>query len=107
MNGKNYLEATIKEVYDATVHCGVEKALKWLPDKFICQPFSKIVKEYMSSCDTCQRTKYSNKSPLGQVNMLHVSARARTDITIYFLNISAVFTYCSTLYSNILCKTIT
>jgi len=76
MNSKNYFEDAIKETHDATAHGGVEKTLKWLPDKFICQPFSRLVKEYMASCDTCQRTKYSNKAPLEQVTMLHVPARA-------------------------------
>jgi len=55
----------------------------------------------VASCDTCQRTKYSNKAPLGQVTMLHVPARAWTDITMDFLKMSPVFTYCSTLYPNI------
>jgi len=76
MNGKNYYEDAIKEAYDATAHCEVEKTLKWLTNKYICQPFSRLVKEYVTSCDTCQRTKYSNKPPLGQVTMLHVPARA-------------------------------
>jgi len=101
MKGKNYLEDAIKEAHDATAHGGVEKTKKWLTDKFICQPFSSLVKEYVASCDTCQRTKYSNKLPLVQVTMLHVPARAWTDITMDFLKISPVFTYCSTLYPNI------
>jgi len=101
MKGKNYLEAAIKEAHDATAHGGIEKTLKWLTDKYICQPFSTLIKEYVASCDTCQRTEYSNKSPLGQVTMLHVPARARTDITMDFLKMSPVFTYCSTLYPNI------
>ena len=101
MNDKNYLEDAIKEAHDATAHGGVEKTLKWLPDKFICQPFSSLVKEYVASCDTCQRKKYSNKPPLGQVIMLHVPARAWTDITMDFLKMSPVFTYCSSLYPNI------
>jgi len=101
MNGKNYLEDAIKEAHDATAHGGVEKTLKWSTDKFICQPFSRLVKEYVASCDTCQRTKYSNKPPLGQVTMLHVPARAWTDITMDFLKMSPLFTYCSTLYPNI------
>ena len=33
--------------------------------------------------------------------MLYVPARACTDITMYFLKMSPVFTYCSTLYANI------
>jgi len=53
MNGKNYLEDAIKESHDATAHGGVEKTLKWLTDKFICQPFSRLVKEYLASCNTC------------------------------------------------------
>jgi len=54
MNGKNYLEAAIKEAHDATAHRGVEKTLKWFPDKFICQPFARLSKKYVPSCDTCQ-----------------------------------------------------
>jgi len=101
MNSKNYLEESIKEAYDATAYGGVEKTLRWLPDKFICQPFSRLVKEYVASCDTYQRRKYSNKPPLGQVTMLYVPARACTDITMDFLKMSPVFTYYSTLYPNI------
>jgi len=101
MNSKNYLEDAIKEAHDATPYGGVEKTLKWLTDKFICQPFSTLVKKYMASCDTCQRTKYRNKPPIAQVTMLHVSARAWTDITMDFLKMSPVFTYCSTFYPNI------
>jgi len=76
MNGKNYLEGIIKEVYDVMVHNRVEKMSKWLPDKFICQLFSRLIKEYIVSCNTCQWTNYSNKPALGQVTMLHVPARA-------------------------------
>jgi len=101
MNGKNYLEAATKEAHDATAYGGVEKMLKWLPDKFLCQPFSRLIKEYVVSCDTCQRTKYSNKPPLGQVTILHVAARGWTDITMDFLKMSPVFSYCSTFYPNI------
>jgi len=101
MNGENYLEDAIKEAHDATAHGGVEKTSKWLTDKFICQAFSMLVKEYVSSYNTCQRTKYSNKPPLGQVTMLHVPARVWTDISTDFLKMSPVFTYCSTLYPNI------
>jgi len=101
MNGKNYLEDAIKEVHDATAHGQVEKTWKWLTDKSICQPFSRLIKEYVASCDTCQQTKYSNKPPLGKVTMLHVPARAWTDITMDFLKMSPVFTYCSNLLLNI------
>jgi len=55
MKGKNYLENAIKEAHDAMAQCGIEKTLKWLTDKFICQPFESLVKEYVASCDTCQQ----------------------------------------------------
>jgi len=92
LNGKNYLEAVFKEAHDATTHGGVKKTLQWWMDKFICQPFSRLVKEYVASCDNCQRTKYSNKPPSGQVTILHVPARAWTDITMDFVKMSPVFT---------------
>jgi len=101
MNSKNYIEDAIKEAHDATAHGGVEKTLKWLTDKFIYQPISRLVKEYVASYDICQRMKYSNKPPLGQVTMLQVPARAWTDITMDFLKMSSVFSYCPTLYRNI------
>ena len=101
MNSKNYLEDAIKEAHLATAHGRVDKTLKSLTDKYICQPFSRLIKQYVPSCNTCQRTKYSNKPPLGQITILHVPAKAWTDITMDFLNMSPVFTYCSTLYPNI------
>jgi len=101
MNVKNYLDDAIKVAHDATAHGGVGKTLKWWTDKCMCQPFSRLVKEYVASCDTCQRTKYNNKPLLGQVTMLHVPARAWMDITMDFLKMCPVFTYCSTLYPNI------
>ena len=61
MIGKNYLEDAIKEAHDGMAHVGVDKMQKWLTDKYICQPFSSLVKEYVPSCDTYQRTKYSHK----------------------------------------------
>jgi len=101
LNSKYYLKAGIKEAHDATVHNEVVKTLKWLTDKYICLPFSRVVKEYVASCNTCQRTKYSNKPRLGQLTMLHVPARACMNSTMDYLKMSPVFTYCSTLYPNI------
>jgi len=49
MNGTNYLEDAGKETHDATAHGAIEKTLKGLNDKYSCQPFSRLVKEYMTS----------------------------------------------------------
>jgi len=54
MNGKNYLEAKNKEAHDATAYGGVKNTLKWLTDKFIAHPFSKVVEVCVMSCDTWQ-----------------------------------------------------
>ena len=75
--------------------------LKWLTDKYICQLFLRLVKVCIASCNTCQWTKYSNKLPLRQVTMLHVPARLWMEITMDFLKMSPICTYCSTLYPNI------
>ena len=52
MNRNKYLVAASNEAYDATAHSGAEKTWKWLTDKLIWQPFSRLVKEYMASCET-------------------------------------------------------
>jgi len=54
LNSKNYPEAAIKEGHDATARGGVDKRFKWLTEKFICQPFLRLIKEYVTSCGTCQ-----------------------------------------------------
>jgi len=100
-DGKNYLELAIAEAHEATAHGGIEKTMKALTDKFECQSFSKVVKEYIASCDTCQRTKYSNQAPVGLVVPLHVPQRPWTDISMDFLKLSPVFTKCCSLYANI------
>ena len=56
--GKNFLEIAIAEAHAATAHGGIEKTMKALTDKFECQSFSLLVREYVGSCDICQRTKY-------------------------------------------------
>ena len=59
VEGKNLLEIAIAEAHTATPHSGMEKTMKALTDEFECQSFSQLVKEYVESCDICQRTKYS------------------------------------------------
>jgi len=101
IKSKNYLEVAIKEAHNTAAHSGVEKTWKWLLDKYICQLFSILVKEYVLGCDTCQGTKYSKKPLLGQVTMFQVRARATMDINLDFLKMSRIFTYYSALYTNI------
>ena len=72
VEGKNYLELLLQEAHEATAHGGIEKTMKYLTDRYMHQEFSRLVKEYVTSCDTCQRTKYPYTSPLGLVTPLHV-----------------------------------
>ena len=101
MKGKNYLIAVFKEAHNAKAYGGVEKKLKWLTDKFICDPSLRHFQEYVASCHTCQGTKYSKMPPLGQVTILYIPAGAWMNITIDFLNIFPIFTYYYTLCRNI------
>ena len=53
--GKNFLEIAIAEAHAATADGGIEKTMKALTDKFECQSCSHLVREYVASCDICQR----------------------------------------------------
>ena len=99
--GKNFLEIGIVEAYVGTAHSRIKKTIKGLTDKFECQSFSWLLKEFIGSCDICQRTKYIQKRPIGYVTPLYVPVRPWSDITIDFLKLLPVFTKCSALYSNI------
>ena len=57
VEGKNLLQIANAEAHAATVHVGIEKTIKALNDKFESQSFSSLVREYVGSCDICQRTK--------------------------------------------------
>ena len=72
-----------------------------LTDTFECQFFSCLVREYVGSCNICQRTKYSQRRPIGDVTPLHVPVRPWRNITMDFLKLSPIFTKCSVLYPNI------
>ena len=55
---KNLLEIAIAEAHAATAYSVIEKTMKCLTDKFECQSFSRLIREYVGSCDICQRMKY-------------------------------------------------
>ena len=99
--GKNFLEIAIAEAHTATAHGGIKKTIKAITDKFECQSFSRLVRKYVGSCDICQRTKYSQRGPIGYITPLHVPGRPWSNITMDFLKLSPVFTKCSVLYPNI------
>ena len=67
--GKNFLEIAIAEAHAAAAHGRIKKTIKALTDKFKCQSFSRLVKEYVGSSNICQRTKYSQKEPIGYITL--------------------------------------
>ena len=101
VEGKNFLQIAIPEAQTATAHGGIKKTMKALSDKFECQSFFCLVREYVGSCDICHRTKYSYRGPIGYVIALHVPVRRQSDITINFLKLLFIFSKCSFLYPNI------
>ena len=99
--GKNFLEITIAEAYAATAHGRIEKTIKALTDKFDCQFFSLLVREYVGTCNICKRTKYSQREPIGYVIPLHMPVRLWSNLTMDFLKLLPIFTKCSLVYPNI------
>ena len=99
--GNNFLAIAIAEAHAATAHGGIENTIIALTAKFEYQFFSYLVKEFIGSCDICQRRKYRQKRPIGYVTPLHVPVRPQSDLTMDFLKMSAVFSQCSVLYPNI------
>ena len=93
--GKNFLEIAITQAHAATAHGAIEKTMKARTDKFESQSFSRLVREYVGSCNICQSTKYSQRGPIRYVTPLLVPVRPWSDITMDFLNLSPVFTKCS------------
>ena len=101
VEGKNILKIAIAEAHAATAHCGIEKTMKALCNKFECQFFSRLAREYVGSCNICRWTQYLRKEPIGYVTPLHVLVRPWSDITMNCFKLSLVFINCSRLYSNI------
>ena len=99
--GKNFLEIAIAKAHAATTHGRIHKTMKALTDKFECQSFSGLIREYVGTCNICQRTKYLRRGPIGCARPLRMPVRLCSNITMDFLILSLVFTKCSILYPNI------
>ena len=85
----------------ASMHDVIENTREVLTAKFEYQYFSRLVKEYVGSCDICQRLKYSQIGPIGYVMPLHVPVRPLSYIGIDFLKLLPVFAKCCVLWLNI------
>ena len=98
VEGKNLLAIAIAEAHVATSHHGIEKTINPLTDKFKCQSFSRLVREYVGRCDIYQRTNYAEREPIGYVTVLHVLIRACSIMRMNFLKLLSIFSKCSVWY---------
>ncbi|TPX31214.1 hypothetical protein SeLEV6574_g08557 [Synchytrium endobioticum] len=66
-------------------HYGFRKTLELVLRKYWWKGMSKDIKEYTTSCDTCQRNKSSNQSPMGKLMPLPTPDRNWQHITMDFI----------------------
>ena len=85
------------EAHAATADGEIEKTIKSLINKFECQSFSALIKEYVGSSDICYRIKYAWKGPIGYVILFYIAVRLWSNITMDFLKLLPVFTKYSVL----------
>ena len=99
--GKNLLEIAIAQAHTETAHGGIKQTMKALTDKFEYRYYFRLVKQYVKSCNICQRTKYGQKGTIRYKTPLQQAVRPCSDITMDFLKLLAVVTKFSVLYRNI------
>lgn len=66
-------------------HLGLKKTLKKLQDKYYWKNQVKTVREYVTSCDICQRVKSINHKPFGLLQPLEPPTGKWTHITMDFV----------------------
>ena len=89
-NGTSINEILIRDAHEETVHGGVLLTLEHLTNKVIWQNISNDVKQYVESCDSCQRVKYGTQLPAGLLTSLPVSTMPFADISMDFISVPKV-----------------
>ena len=98
---KYFLQIAIAEAYAVTTHSRIRKTSKAVTEKFEYQSFLWLVKEYVISCNMCQKMKYLYRGPIEYVTYLHMPVMPWSDNTIDILKLSPVLMKSSPLYQNI------
>jgi Integrase zinc binding domain len=75
------------DAHDAIVkgHLGFDKCYQDLSRGFTRPSMRRDVKEYVRSCDSCQRNKPRNQSQIGLLNPLEVTNRRLEHVTLDFV----------------------
>ncbi|CAL9242305.1 unnamed protein product [Arabidopsis halleri] len=78
----------LKEHHDTPMggHSGVLRTYKRLARHFYWPSMHRTVKEYVASCDVCQRAKSSSLAPAGLLQPLPISDRLWEDVSMDFVD---------------------
>ncbi|CAL9217877.1 unnamed protein product [Arabidopsis halleri] len=78
----------LKEHHDTPIggHSGVLRTYKRLARQFFWPSMHRIVKEYVASCDVCQRAKSSSLAPAGLLQPLPIPDRLWEDVSMDFVD---------------------
>jgi hypothetical protein len=81
------IQQLLREFHDSPIggHSGVLRTYKRLAQQFYWPSMARIVKEYVASCDVCQRVKSDTLSPAGLLQPLPVPCQVWDDITMDFI----------------------
>src|SRR5690606_24396959 len=72
-------------------HIGINKTLATLANEYYWKNMAQDVREYVKSCNICQRTKYPTTAPAGLLHPLDIPHRPFSDISMDFLYMSKQF----------------
>jgi transposase InsO family protein len=86
-NNKELRTLLLHECHDSIIvgHLGTEKTLELVQRNYFWPRMGKDIKNYVTSCDSCQRNKASNQAPAGLLQPLDIPERRWDHITMDFV----------------------
>ena len=81
------IQQLLREFHDSHLggHSGLLRTYKWLAQQFYWPSMVRMVKEYVSFCDVCQRVKSDMLSPARLLQPLPISCQVWDNITMDFI----------------------
>src|SRR6185295_3717296 len=86
-NNKELRTLLLHKCHDSIIarHLGTEKTLELVQRNYFWPRMGKDIKNYVTSCDSCQRNKASNQAPAGLLQPLDIPERRWDHITMDFV----------------------